>query len=60
MTDKERYAIVQSVLAGELAERVVQKLLERQKRALVVYTGSNMSDEPGLDHLRARREDGFN
>ena len=59
MTDKERYAIVQSVLAGELAERVVQKLLERQKRALVVYTGSNMSVAPGLDQLRALREDGF-
>lgn len=59
MTDKERYAIVQSVLAGELAERVVQKLLERQKRALVVYTGSNMSVAPGLDQLRALRADGF-
>ena len=46
MTEKERYAIAESVLASELAERVVQKLLERQKRALVVYTGSNMSVEP--------------
>ncbi len=59
MTEKERYAIAESVLASELAERVVQKLLERQKRALVVYTGSNMSVEPGLECLRALREDGF-
>lgn len=59
MTEKERYALAQSVLASQLAERVVQKLLERQKRALVVYTGSNMSVEPGLACLRALREDGF-
>ena len=38
----------------------VQKLLERQKQALVVYTGSNMGIEPGLECLRTlRREDGF-
>jgi len=59
LTEKERYALAESVLARELAERVVQKLLERQKRALVVYTGSNMSIEPGLECLRALREDGF-
>lgn len=59
MTEKERYAIAQSVLASELAERVVQKLLERQKRALVVYTGSNMSVESGLEQLRALRAEGF-
>ena len=59
MTDKERYALAQSVLAEELAERVVRKLLERQKQALVVYTGSNMGVEPGLECLRALRGDGF-
>lgn len=43
-----------------LAERVVQKLLERQKSALVVYTGSNMGIGPGLECLRSlRQKEGF-
>ena len=51
---------MQGMIAQVLAERVVQKLLERQKQALVVYTGSNMGIEAGLENLRMlRREDGF-
>lgn len=51
---------MQGMIAQVLAERVVQKLLERQKQALVVYTGSNMGIEAGLENLRLlRREDGF-
>lgn len=47
-------------IAQMLAERVVQKLLERQKRALVVYTGSNMGIAPGLECLRTlRQKEGF-
>lgn len=58
MTEQEQY--VNHIVAQILAERVVQKLLERQKRALVVYTGSNMGVEPGLECLRMlRQEDGF-
>lgn len=58
MTEQEQY--VHSIVTQILAERVVQKLLERQKQALVVYTGSNMGIEPGLECLRMlRREEGF-
>ena len=58
MTEQERY--IRSIVAQIFAERVVQKLIERQKQALVVYTGSNMGIETGLDCLRMlRREEGF-
>lgn len=58
MTEQEQY--VHGIITQVLAERVVQKLLERQKQALVVYTGSNMGIEPGLECLRMlRQEDGF-
>ncbi|MCI8483073.1 MAG: hypothetical protein HFH41_01890 [Lachnospiraceae bacterium] len=58
MTEQERY--VHNIVTEILAERVVQKLLERQKQALVVYTGSNMGIEPGLECLRMlRQEEGF-
>lgn len=51
---------VQGIIAQVIAERVAQKLLERQKHALVVYTGSDMGLEEGLENLRMlRREDGF-
>lgn len=58
LTEQERY--VHGIVAQILAERVAQKLIERQKQALVVYTGSNMGIEPGLECLRMlRREEGF-
>lgn len=58
LTEQEQH--VHRIVTQILAERVVQKLLERQKQALVVYTGSNMGIEPGLECLRTlRREDGF-
>lgn len=58
LTEQERY--IRSIVAQIFAERVVQKLIERQKQALVVYTGSNMGIETGLDCLRMlRREEGF-
>lgn len=51
---------IHSIVAQVLAERVAQKLVERQKKALVVYTGSNMGIEPGLECLRMLcQEDGF-
>lgn len=53
LTEQERY--VHGIVAQMLAERVVQKLLERQKQALVVYTGSNMGIGPGLECLRKLR-----
>lgn len=58
MTEQEQRVL--SVVTEILAERVVQKLLERQKQALVVYTGSNMGIDAGLECLRKlRQEDGF-
>lgn len=58
MLDGQQY--LQGIIAQVLAERVVQKLLGRQKQALVVYTGSNMGIEAGLENLRMlRQEDGF-
>ena len=58
LTEQEQH--VHRIVTQILAERVVQKLLERQKQALVVYTGSNMGIEPGLECLRKlRREEGF-
>lgn len=58
LTEQEQ--LVHSIVMQVLAERVMQKLLERQKQALVVYTGSNMGIEPGLECLRKlRREEGF-
>lgn len=59
MTEQEqRYAY--KFIAQMLAERVVEKLLERQKQALVVYTGSNMGIEPGLACLKTlRQKEGF-
>lgn len=59
MTAEERYALVEEALARELAERVVQKLLDRQKQALVVYTGSNLGSGPALEALRGLRAEGF-
>ena len=58
MTEQEQH--IHSIVAQVLAERVAQKLLERQKKALVVYTGSNMGIDAGLECLRKlRMEDGF-
>ncbi len=58
MTEQEQR--VHNIVAQVLAERVVEKLVERQKQALVVYTGSNMGLEPGLESLRMlRQEEGF-
>lgn len=57
---KEREQHIRGIIAQIIAERVVEKLLERQKQALVVYTGSNMGIEAGLKCLRTlRQEEGF-
>lgn len=56
---KQQYN-VHGIMAQILAERVIQKLLERQKRALVVCTGSDMGLEAGLESLRMLRlQEGF-
>lgn len=59
MTEKERYNLALELLADELAERVVQKLVERQKRALVVVTGAAIGVPAALEGLKELRSEGF-
>ena len=42
-----------------LAQRVVEKLLARQKPALVVYTGSNIGEAAALEAMGRLRGEGF-
>lgn len=51
--------MVDDNLVRELARQVVQKLIERQKKALVVYTGTNMGAESALEALRSLQAQGF-
>lgn len=48
-----------TLLADELAERVVQKLIERQKRALVIVTGAAIGVPTALEGLKELRGEGF-
>lgn len=48
-----------TLLAEELAERVVQKLVERQKRALVIVTGAAIGVPAALEQLKDLRDEGF-
>ena len=48
-----------ALLADELAERVVQKLVERQKRALVIVTGAAIGVPAALAGLKELRGEGF-
>lgn len=59
MTEQERYDLALTLLADELAERVVQKLVERQKRALVVVTGAAIGVPAALEGLKELRKEGF-
>ncbi len=59
MTEQERYDLALTLLADELAERVVRKLVDRQKRALVVVTGAAIGVPAALEGLKKLREEGF-
>ena len=48
-----------TLLADELAERVVRKLIDRQKRALVIVTGAAIGVPAALEQLKALRSEGF-
>lgn len=48
-----------NLLADELAERVVQKLIDRQKRALVIVTGAAIGVPKALEQLKELRGEGF-
>lgn len=51
--DKEK------LLVEYLAQRVVEKLLQRQKRALVVFTGAMLGAEEAVNSLAKLREEGY-
>lgn len=59
MTEQERKDLALTLLADELAERVVRKLLDRQKRALVVVTGAAIGVPTALEELKKLRSEGF-
>lgn len=48
-----------TLLADELAERVVRKLIDRQKRALVIVTGAAIGVPTALEGLKELRKEGF-
>lgn len=51
--------MIYEALAEEVLGRVEEKLIARQKKALVVYTGSTMGFEDALLNLTRLREAGF-
>ena len=59
MTEQERYDLALTLLADQLAERVIQKLVERQKQALVIVTGAAIGVPAALEGLRELRKEGF-
>jgi len=59
LTAEEKYAQAEEILARELAERVVEKLMARQKEAVVVFTGSNIGTDAALASLAPLKERGF-
>ena len=59
MTTEQLRTLTDEALVRILAERVVEKLLERQKKALVVYTGSNIGEAAALDSMERLRKAGF-
>ena len=59
MTEQERHDLAMNLLADELAERVVRKLIDRQKRALVIVTGAAIGVPKALEQLKELRDEGF-
>ncbi len=59
MTQQERENLALALLADELAERVLQKLVDRQKRALVIVTGAAIGVPTALEGLKELRKEGF-
>lgn len=59
MTSEQLRGLADQAFVQILAQRVMEKLLERQKQALVVYTGSNIGADPALEALGRLREEGF-
>ena len=49
MTTEQLRGMADEAFVEILAQRVVEKLLARQKQALVVYTGSNIGEAAALE-----------
>lgn len=59
LTAEEKYAQAEEILARELAARVVERLMARQKEAVVVFTGSNIGTDAALASLATLKKHGF-
>lgn len=59
MTKDTLENLIYDALAEQIAQRVVEKLIELKKRALVVFTGSTMGFPRALESLKRMREDGY-
>ena len=51
MTTEQLRGMADEAFVQILAQRVVEKLLARQKQALVVYTGSNIGEAAALEAM---------
>lgn len=59
MKQQELADLIYEALAREVAERVAEKLIARQKKSLVVFTGSLIGFQSALKSLADLRGDGF-
>ncbi|MEA4988799.1 MAG: flavoprotein [Anaerovorax sp.] len=59
MSKENLEKIIEEVLIAYIAERVIEKISNRNKKALVVFTGSPMNFDEALNHLSKLREKGF-
>ena len=59
MTTEQLRGMADEAFVEILAQRVVEKLLARQKQALVVYTGSNIGEAAALEAMGRLRGEGF-
>ena len=56
MTTEQLRGMADEAFVEILAQRVVEKLLARQKQALVVYTGSNIGEAAALEAMGYKQE----
>ena len=59
MTTEQLRGMADEAFVEILVQRVVEKLLARQKQALVVYTGSNIGEAAALEAMGRLRGEGF-
>ena len=59
MTTEQLRGIAEEVFVQMLTQRVVEKLLERQKQALVVCTGADIGMASAMKAMRRLRDEGF-